>query len=186
MRKFFFVILSLFAFVGFGMVACSQESASMSTSKTVSIDAIRTQAKGFSVGSAVRAKTVYVFFDPQCPHCGHLWEASKPLLDSVKFVWIPVAFAGPVSVAEGAGILSAADPGQTMDQHEKLLKETGKGIAAPSTDGMADAVDSNTKLITAFGFDTIPAMVMSDVNVGGVKSHMGQMETAELSKWVGL
>ena len=34
---------------------------------------------GFTVGNMMAVRQIYVFFDPQCPHCGHLWEAAKPL-----------------------------------------------------------------------------------------------------------
>ena len=34
--------------------------------------AVATQGKGFTVGAMMSANTVYVLFDPQCPHCGRL------------------------------------------------------------------------------------------------------------------
>lgn len=36
-------------------------------------EAVAAQGKGFTVGAMMSANTVYVMFDPQCPHCGHLW-----------------------------------------------------------------------------------------------------------------
>ena len=35
----------------------------------VSVEAIAAEAKGFTAGSQMSKRTVYVFFDAQCPHC---------------------------------------------------------------------------------------------------------------------
>ena len=42
------------------------------------------QVSGFSVGNP-QGLPVVVFFDPQCPHCGKLWHAVKPLYAQVRF-----------------------------------------------------------------------------------------------------
>ena len=60
-------------------------------STPVSVAAVAAGATGFTVGSPMSARTVYVFFDAQCSHCGALWYAAKPLKSQAKFVWIPVA-----------------------------------------------------------------------------------------------
>ena len=70
-------------------------------------------------------RVIYVFFDPQCPHCAALWENIKPLKSQVRLVWIPVGLIGEKSVAQGAAILadglaggSAADVVQTLGIRE--------------------------------------------------------------------
>ncbi|MDO9195767.1 MAG: DsbC family protein, partial [Rhodoferax sp.] len=77
------------------LAGCSpQDAADKTTTATKPAqpyEAVASQGKGFTVGSMMSAHAVYVLFDPQCPHCGHLWEASVPLHSKVKFVWIPVA-----------------------------------------------------------------------------------------------
>ena len=78
----------------------------------VSLAAIQAEAAGFTQGSAISARTVYVFFDPQCPHCAALWKAAKPLRSQAKFVWIPVALMNKTSEAQGATLLAAKDPGR--------------------------------------------------------------------------
>ena len=67
------------------------------------------KAAGFTVGPMMAAKTVYVFFDPQCPHCGRLWEASKPIADKLRMVWIPVAILNQNSAPQGTALLAASD-----------------------------------------------------------------------------
>ena len=60
----------------------------------VSLEKIAAEAKGFDVGSTMSTRVVYVFFDPQCPHCAVLWDATKPLKSQARFVWIPVGLIG--------------------------------------------------------------------------------------------
>lgn len=49
-------------------------------------------------------RVLYAFFDPQCPHCGCLWETTKPLLGQIRVLWMPVAFMTPKSATQGAAI----------------------------------------------------------------------------------
>ena len=86
-----------------------------------SYDAVASSGKGFTVGAVMSAQTVYVLFDPQCPHCGHLWQASLPLHTKIKFVWIPVSFNPTKSLPQAVALLSAANPLETMTAHEASL-----------------------------------------------------------------
>jgi hypothetical protein len=52
--------------------------------------ALAAQGHGFTVGVAMAANPVYVFFDATCPHCAQLWVSAKPLLNRIKMVWLPV------------------------------------------------------------------------------------------------
>jgi len=76
------------------------------------------------------ARTVYVFFDPQCPHCADLWESAKPLKAQAKFVWIPVGLVSKASTAQGATLLAAADPAAAMEAHETSMRAQSGGISA--------------------------------------------------------
>ena len=70
---------------------------------------------------------IYVFFDPQCPHCGHLWEAAKPLANQVKMTWIPVGFIGAKSTPQGAALLVAMGVGETFVGGHRELPLLGGG-----------------------------------------------------------
>ena len=62
-----------------GFASNRRRDAKAAATVPVSLAAIEAEARGFTVGSPMSARTVYVFFDPQCPHCAALWEAAKPL-----------------------------------------------------------------------------------------------------------
>ena len=117
------IALPLIAALALTLSGCSRQespgtAAAPAATPTQPYEAIATQGKGFTVGAMMAANPVYVLFDPQCPHCGHLWNASIPLHGKAKFVWIPVTLMNAKSGPQGATLLAAADPASAMAQHE--------------------------------------------------------------------
>lgn len=171
--------------------ACSQQDAPGATKPSkqeVSVQTVAAQAKGFTVGSIMSAHTVYVFFDPQCPHCGHLWQASTPLQSKVKFVWIPVAWINPSSLPQGSALLTAANPAELMTAHEtSLLAGTG-GISAPAAVApeIEQAIKANTKLLNSFGAESVPFVITKDAQTGQTVSRNGALGTPELAAFAGV
>jgi thiol:disulfide interchange protein DsbG len=153
----------------------------------VSMTAIQAEAQGFSVGVPMSARTVYVFFDPQCPHCTALWEAAKPLKNQIRFLWIPVGILNPSSTAQGATILATPDPEAAMDAHEVSMNAKTGGIsAARDIDVQKAAVVQNTQLLNSFGFASIPTIVASQAQTGATITHEGAMSTVALASFLGL
>ena len=153
------------------LVACKDASTPAqqpaAQSAAVSIEAIAAQAKGFTVGQAMSSRVVYVFFDPQCPHCAALWAAAKPLKSQARFVWIPVSLLNDKSGAQGALLLAAKDPEATMDAHEASLNGGTGGLPVTTVaDDMKAAVAANTKLFNSFGFQGVPAVVAKHAQNG--------------------
>jgi thiol:disulfide interchange protein DsbG len=172
------------------LAACGKENAApaggggKSSSTPVTIEAVEAGAKGFNVGSAMAARTVYVFFDPQCPHCAALWEAARPLKSQARFVWIPVALINEKSAPQGAAILGAAS---MMDQHEASLRNKQGGISAMGVaDAQKDIVKRNTELMNKFGFGGVPTVVAKHAQSGQVVTLEGSMPTAMLAQRLGL
>ncbi len=188
------LLTSLFACAALFLGACSQKDApSADTSKPsgkqeISADAVATQAKGFTVGSFMSAHTVYVFFDPQCPHCGHLWQASLPLQKKIKFVWVPVAWINASSLPQGSALLTAANPVDLMTEHETSLLSGKGGISAPAsvTPEIEKSIKANTALLNTFGAESVPFVVAKNARTGQTVSRSGAMSTAALAEWVGL
>ena len=175
--------------------ACSQQDSSKSepapakaAKQAISLETIAAQAKGFTVGSMMSANTVYVFFDAQCPHCGHLWEASLPFQKKVKFVWIPVGWINASSVAQGAALLTATNPGALMIEHEASLLAKKGGISAPSSipPEIEQAIKANTQLLGSFGAEAVPFIVARDLKSGQTVSRDGAMSTQALAGFLGI
>jgi thiol:disulfide interchange protein DsbG len=149
--------------------------------------AIAAEAKGFEVGSKMSARTVYVFFDAQCPHCGALWNAAKPLKSQAKFVWIPVGLLNSSSTSQGATILSAQDPAAAMDEHETSFLAKRGGISAGNDlDAQKGFVAKNTELMNRFGFASIPSIVGIHAQTGALVTQEGSMSTVALANLLGL
>jgi thiol:disulfide interchange protein DsbG len=185
--------LPLIAFLLFTVTACSQqESASKPTAAAASPDQsyadVAAKTKGFAVGAMMSANTVYVLFDPQCPHCGHLWDQSQPLLKKVKFVWVPVAFINAKSAPQGAALLTAANPAELMTTHEKSILAGSGGIAASSSvpSDIETAIKANTQLLNSMGVESVPFIIAKQAQTGQVITNTGALETAALARFLGV
>ncbi|RYX89942.1 MAG: DsbC family protein [Comamonadaceae bacterium] len=153
----------------------------------VSIETIASEARGFTVGSPMSARTIYVFFDPQCPHCAALWNEAKPLKAQAKFVWIPVGLLNPSSTPQGAAILSAPDPVVAMDAHEASMRSKSGGISATGDlDALKKAVELNTKLLDRYQFNSVPTIIGKHADTGALVIKEGALPTAELAGAFGL
>ena len=171
--------------------ACSQQEkpgTPPSSKQELSVQTVVAQAKGFTVGSVMSAHTVYVFFDPQCPHCGHLWQASMPLHNKVKFVWIPVAWINASSLPQGAALLTAANPTELMTAHEASLLVGKGGISAPASvaSDLEQSIKANNKLLNSFGAESVPFIVTQDASTGKTVGRDGALGTPQLAALAGV
>lgn len=183
--------LPLIAVMAINLAGCSpQDSADKTAAARPAqpYEAVAAQGKGFTVGALMSANTVYVLFDPQCPHCGRLWEASVPLHSKVRFVWIPISFGDPKSTPQGAALLAAANPAALMTEHEKSLLAGGGGIAASSSvpSELEQAIKNNTQLLNSLGVDAVPYILAKNSRTGQVVSNNGAMDTPALAEFLGL
>ena len=163
------------------------EGAKAAAGAPVSISAIEAEATGFTLGSSISARTVYVFFDPQCPHCAALWNAAKPLRTQAKFIWVPVAIMNKNSQTQGAALLASKNPVSAMDEHEASLSAGKGGIQAEGDiEAQKAVVLKNTALMNRFGFATIPTIVAQHAKTGELVTRQGGLPTPELAKLLGL
>ena len=158
---------------------------------TVSLDAydrVAQQGKGFTVGPLMSANAVYVLFDPQCPHCGHLWQAAQPLLKKVKFVWVPVGIINAKSTSQGAALLTATNPAEAMSAHEVSLLSGSGGISASSSisDDIEAALKTNTQVFNSLKAESVPMIVAKNATTGAVITHLGAMDTVALANFLGV
>ncbi|MES2840446.1 MAG: thioredoxin fold domain-containing protein [Pseudomonadota bacterium] len=180
--------------------ACSKEDASApaasaptATANTPiaaaqALDVLAAQGKGFAAGKILSANAVYVLFDPQCPHCARLWEASMPLHGSVKFVWLPVAIMNAKSAPQGAAIMTSTNPVQAMAAHETSLL-AGNGGTAASADIAPDvlaAIKTNTDLLERLGATSVPYIVARHQRSNEVVMQAGANDTQALANFLGI
>jgi len=196
MNPFKHLALPLMLTLALGITACSRETtapeasgaASQAVSRDQAVDAMAARGRGFTAGSLMSAQVVYVLFDPQCPHCAHLWEASRPLMDRVRFVWLPVSLLGPKSLPQGAAILQAVSPVEAMTAHEQSLLSGGGGTTASSSipGDIEQAIRANTQLLNDLDADAVPFIVTRHRQSGKVVTQAGSMGTEALARLIGL
>ena len=185
--------LSLAAIMALALAACSPRGAdapppAAAVAPAQALEMVIAKGKGFTAGPMMAAQTVYVLFDPQCPHCGHLWQASQPLLNKVKFVWIPVSIVNGKSTAQGAALLSATNPSELMSAHEaSILAGTG---GLPATDEVTapvrSTIEANTALFNALKLESVPFIVTLHKQTGQAISNSGALTESALTQWMGL
>jgi len=173
------------------LLGCSKKdtaAAADSPKRAPSVEIVAAEARGFTVGAMMSTHAVYVFFDPQCPHCAQLWQASAALQKKVKFIWIPVGIINPSSTSQGAALLAAADPSRSMDEHEKSLLAGSGGISAsasPAPD-MVQAIKANTRLFNNLGGESVPFIVVRNARSGQTVTRAGSMQSAALAELIGI
>jgi thiol:disulfide interchange protein DsbG len=187
--------LPLIASMALLLSACSKEDAATQTAAPATAiapaqayEAVAAQGKGFTVGALMSANPVYVLFDPQCPHCGHLWNASLPLQGKVKFVWLPVAILGPKSAPQGAALMQAANPLEAMTAHEAsvLAGQGGMSASASVPDEVLASIKANTQLLDNLGADSVPFIVAKHARSGQSVTKAGALDTRALAELLGL
>lgn len=172
--------------------ACSREPDAAPPAPPIdrsqALQVLAAEGKGFTVGAMMAANTVYVLFDPQCPHCAALWESSQPLLRQARFVWLPVSLLNAKSLPQSAAILGAADPVAAMNAHEKSLSGGQGGISASASipDELKAAIEHNTALLTRLGAESVPFIVARDPQGQGARTAAGSMPTVQLANFIGL
>lgn len=173
------------------IAGCSKQDAPAakdSPKRTPSVEIVAAEAKGFTVGAMMSVNAAYVFFDTQCPHCAHLWEASVPLQKKVRFIWIPVGLLNASSTSQGAALLSAADPAKDMADHERSMLAGQGGISASASVApeMAQAIKNNTNLFNNLGLESVPFLVARNPRTGMTVTHNGAMATPALAALLGV
>lgn len=171
---------------GPGASASAADTTPIATAQA--LDVLAAQGKGFTAGALMGANPVYVLFDPQCPHCSHLWEASVPLHSKVKFVWLPVSLLNAKSTPQGAAIMTAANPVEAMTAHEKSLLAGQGGTAASASIApeVEAAIKANTALLDRLGATSVPYVVAKNQRTGEVVTSAGSLSTEALAKLLGL
>lgn len=171
-----------------GTSAANPPTAATPTAPSASIyDTVASTGKGFTVGAMMSAQTVYVIFEPTCPHCGKLWQASLPLQSKVKFVWMPVSFSTK-SLPQAAALITAPNPVETMTAHEESLLSGKGGLVVPDnvSDELRQAIKTNGQLLTALGADSVPFVLAKHRQSGQIVTFNGAMETGQLAQLIGL
>jgi thiol:disulfide interchange protein DsbG len=145
-------------------------------------------ARGISIGPKVSDYTVFVMFDPQCLHCARLWEESKGLTDTIKFVWVPVNFFDGNSKDQSALLLGSKSPREDMDR--VLSSVAARMESTPAQDAVSPeleaSIKSNTDLINRFHVLAVPYVVARNQTTSEYVARQGGMSREMLKRFLGV
>ena len=193
-RRRFFLTAAGAALAAAGFAGCNRQAAAPSAeapvAKPSAQDAYTLAARGngFTVGPVMAANTVYVFFDPTCPHCAALWDNAKPLSHRLKIVWIPIGWLHRSSEPQAATILSAPDPVAAMTENEASVKQRAGGITVSRSlsDEVIAKVKANTDLFKKLGEESVPLIIFKNSKTGQYGTVAGAVPTEQLAAMAGV
>ena len=137
-------------------------------------------------GKANAARTVYLFSDPNCPYCNMFWEQARPWVDSgkVQLRHIMVGIIREDSPAKSAALLSAKNPEQALNNHEKA----GKASSLKALDKIPAEIQaklaSNMALMEELGLSATPAIFYLDKD-GELQQQQGAPSAEMLGEILG-
>ena len=145
-------------------------------------------AKGISIGPKASDYMVFVMFDPQCLHCARLWEESKGLTETIKFVWVPVNFFDGNSKAQSALLLGSSSPREDMDRVlSPVAARMGSTLQQDAVQPYLDAsIKSNTDLINRFHVLAVPYVVARNQTTSEYVARQGGMSREMLKRFLGI
>jgi thiol:disulfide interchange protein DsbG len=88
---------------------------------------------GIDTQSLQNVRPLFVFFDPNCPHCAKLWDLTvqgKPFHE-VPARWIPVTYLSKDSLGKGAAILRRNNKSALTENFTKFNIDLRQGSIAP-------------------------------------------------------
>jgi len=134
------------------------------------------------------SKIVYLFFDPNCPYCHHVFGSLMKIRKAradLQFRWIPLGMLGSNSMAKAAAIIQAPDPLKAFVTNEKnygfLNSDTGGGIPpAKQVDAASQTIlDENLSILQGQNLYGIPVVVFQ-ADDGKPFYFSGQRSEAQL------
>lgn len=193
--------LAAFTFAAaLALVGCDSSSASSSpaapqasatAANAVDNFAALNDLSGFKVGkgaSSMSMPKAYILFDPQCPHCSHLWDAAKPLQSKVVIKWIPVGLLNGMSGTQAAMLLEAADPVAMMSANEAVFASTNRAPTSTALvkDETRKKVEENTAMLRKLKATAVPTIVYRDPKTNAETVLSGGPSTEKLAEMLGI
>lgn len=119
-------------------------------------------------GKDTAAKTVYVFFDPNCIFCHFAWKATAgyAAAGTVQFKWVPLAFQSPTSAGKAYTLMQAKDPAALMAQGQATFSNQSGGLAVNAATTVppefTKQLVKNESVMNALGSKGTPLFVYAD------------------------
>jgi len=130
---------------------------------------------------------MYVFFDPNCLYCAHLWKLLNGRFKQIspRLIWIPVSYMSDSSFNMAASLLRQPDPKNLLlnFEHFNFTQRKGKIIGIASNTKEKDSLGKSKAVWEKLGEGT-PLMVWRARSTGAVVSYVGLPSELQLEKFL--
>ena len=136
-------------------------------------------------GAEDAEKELWVFFDPNCPHCHTIWQTTRSFIDSgeLKVHWMPVAFLSNTSAGKVAKFWQAEDQVAVFNESEAQFNQGGSTPLRSSeiTRETREMLETNLDYMGDFGSNGTPTVVYKNKSggVGVISSSMSEERMRE-------
>ncbi|AOU97473.1 hypothetical protein BI364_05335 [Acidihalobacter yilgarnensis] len=155
-------------FAAFLLIAGLVASPAHAASGNPAISLLKDVHKAVQITEGKGAKTLYIFFDPNCPYCHKLFEELRPYVkrDEVTVHWITVGILTSTSPGKAAAILQSKDRLKAFYQseHDWNFGDTPGGGIAPLQNPSAKTrheLDINNGLLADHGLNGVPVTLFA-------------------------
>lgn len=150
------------------------------------LEAVQADNTVLTEGQADAEHELWVFFDPNCPHCNTIWQTSRSFIESgeLKVHWMPVAFLSNTSAGKVAKFWQAEDQVAKFNETESKFAQGGatplrSSEILPSTREM---LQKNLDYMRDFGANGTPTVVYEQPSgsVGVISSSLTEERMRDL------
>lgn len=166
--RFIFFGISLFSTLFFANTPVFAQSASAAHDRVIAANLMNDLIDSSWIQDGNGSKIVYIFFDPNCPYCHHVFDALMKIrqdIPDLQFRWIPLGMLGDNSEGKAAAIIQSPDPLKAFMTNERnygfLNSDTGGGIppAKHIAQSTQTILDENLSILQGQNLYGIPIVV---------------------------
>lgn len=131
-------------------------------------------------------KELWIFFDPNCPHCNATWQTSRSFIESgeLKVHWVPVAFLSNTSVGKVAKFWQSENRIESFNESELIYDQGGADPLRSNeiTDETRAMLDKNLDYMRSFDANGTPTIIYetSDGTVNKISTSLNNNSMREL------
>lgn len=132
-------------------------------------------------------KTIYVFFDANCPFSQLAWLALQPYVEQgLEVRWLPVAYLEPSSKTKAAALLNMPKEEQASLLAQLMQPEDFPDLETGDyTQQQLSQLEANTQLMQSLGLNATPSWIWLD-NTQQLESYAGMLRLPRIAEIAGL
>ena len=137
-------------------------------------------------GQLETQKTLYMFFDPNCPFSQLAWLALQPYREAgAQIRWVPVAYLKPDSRHRTAALLDASNPEELLALNMNNFGQPNSDLDVAIENHHREQMQTNMDLMQSLGINGTPGWVWVNED-DELQTHSGMPRLPRVSEITGL